>query len=193
MPDHDPRTQLLDTAEALFYQRGIQAVGMDELRTASGLSLKRLYQCFRSKQDLVEAYLHRRDQHWRHALTDYVTAHASTPRGQLLAVFDWLHTWFNDPAFRGCAFINSYGECGPTHPGVAQAAADHKESLRQYLTQLAANIATDQPESLARQLLLLVDGAITTAAITGDPQAAQQARTAATTLITAACGPSNTN
>lgn len=57
--------RLLDAAEALYYARGIQAVGIDEVRTAAGVSLKRLYQLYPSKQHLVAAYLDARDERWQ--------------------------------------------------------------------------------------------------------------------------------
>ena len=59
------REQALDAAEKLFYGRGIQSVGMDDIRGASGVSLKRLYQLFPAKEQLVEAYLERRDVRWQ--------------------------------------------------------------------------------------------------------------------------------
>ncbi|MFI0906636.1 TetR/AcrR family transcriptional regulator [Streptomyces sioyaensis] len=184
--DHDEaRTRILDAAEKLFYERGVQSVGMDELRAAAGVSLKRLYQCFPAKHDLVEASLRRRDTRWRTALAAYVTDHADTPGARPLAVFDWLHDWFSAPDFRGCAFINSFGELGATSDGVARVAREHKSALLSYLTDLARDAEVTEPASVGRQLALLVDGAITTAAITGAPSAARQARTAAATLLVA--------
>ncbi len=180
------RTQVLDSAETLFYERGIQAVGMDELRTAAGVSLKRLYQCFPSKQALVEAYLQRRDQRWRADLAEHVAHHAAGPQGRLLAVFDWLHTWFSHPGFRGCAFINSVGELGTAADGVTQTAQHHKQQLQNYLAELARELPISDSNTLGKQLALLVDGAITTAAITHDVTAAWDARDAATLLITTA-------
>jgi AcrR family transcriptional regulator len=177
-------TQVLDTADKLFYERGIQAVGMDELRTAAGVPLKRLYQCFPSKQHLIEAYLERRDQRWRAALADYVAQHAITPDDRPLAVFDWLHAWFTQPGFRGCAFINSVGELGTTAADVARIAHRHKKALQSYLTELTQDLQAHDPAALAIQLSLLVDGAITTAAITNVATAAKNARVAAKTLIT---------
>ncbi|MFB6438318.1 TetR/AcrR family transcriptional regulator [Streptomyces sp. NPDC056411] len=191
-PDHDDaRVRILDAAERLFYARGIQAVGMDELRTAAGVSLKRLYRCFPAKQDLVEAYLRRRDTRWRAALAEYVDAHADGPAARPLAVFDWLHDWFTEPGFRGCAFINSYGELGAASDAVGRTAREHKRALRTYLTGLvrdALPAGQAQPEQIGGQLALLVDGAITTAALTGEPGAARQARSAAASLL-AAVGP----
>ncbi|WKX73959.1 TetR/AcrR family transcriptional regulator [Streptomyces sp. XD-27] len=186
MDHEEARRRLLDAAERLFYERGVQAVGMDELRAAAGVSLKRLYQCFSSKDDLVEEYLRRRDDRWRTDLSGYGTRHAATPEDRLLAVFDWLGEWFAVPGFRGCAFVNSFGELGAVSDGVARAARDHKHAVREYVADLARDVGAGDPSALAQQLVLLVEGAITTAAITGDPAAARHARTAAETLITAA-------
>ncbi|RSM89629.1 TetR/AcrR family transcriptional regulator [Kibdelosporangium aridum] len=164
---------VLDAAEDLFYERGIQAVGMDQIRTTSGVSLKRLYQLFPSKEALVVAYLERRDKRWRDTLRTYVEQHDRT----VGAVFDWLHQWFSEPGFRGCAFINSFGELGTTSPKIAAVAQHHKDELREFLRGLV------EDDTAADQLLLLVEGAIVVAAIREDPDAAWQAKAAAEALI----------
>lgn len=179
----EARTRILDAAEQLFYDRGIQAVGMDELRAAAGVSLKRLYQCFPAKHDLVEAYLRRRDTRWRTALAEYVDAHADGPAGRPLAVFDWLGEWFAEDGFRGCAFVNAYGELGATSDRVGRVAREHKEALVGYVAGLMRAVPVGEPEALARQLVLLIDGAIAGAALMGEPAAARQARTAAAVLL----------
>lgn len=176
------RTQVLDAAESLFYGQGLQAVGMDAIRSAAGVSLKRLYQLFPSKEDLVESYLSRRDARWREELARYVDGHGS-PRERLLAVFDWLHQWFGEEGFRGCAFINSFGELGAVSPGITQAARAHKEAFHSYLAGLVA--AAGEPARLTEQLALLAEGAITTAAISGSPEPARHARAAAEHLLSA--------
>ncbi|GAA0446648.1 TetR/AcrR family transcriptional regulator [Streptomyces olivaceiscleroticus] len=186
MHHDEARTRLLDAADRLFYERGVQAVGMDELRAAAGVSLKRLYRCFPAKRELVEAYLRRRDERWRAALTEYVAAHAATPADRVLAVFDWLAEWFAGPGFRGCAFLNAYGELGAVSDGVAAAAHDHKYAVRGYTTGLAAALGAAEPEVLGGQLALLIDGAITTAALNGDPTAAHLARDTAAALLATA-------
>ncbi|WP_253776691.1 TetR/AcrR family transcriptional regulator [Goodfellowiella coeruleoviolacea] len=174
-------TRVLAAAYELFYERGVQAVGMDEIRATSGVSLKRLYKLFPAKERLVESYLRQRDERLRESMTRYVEAHES-PERRLLAVFDWLHEWFSEPDFRGCAFINMFGELGSTSPVVIDATRAHKEAVRQYLTELVA--AADQPAWLTDQLALLVEGAITTAAIFGTAEPARQARAAAARLLT---------
>jgi AcrR family transcriptional regulator len=166
--------QVLDAAESLFYDRGIQAVGMDEIRTVSGVSLKRLYQLFPSKEALVVGYLERRDKRWRHNLATYVSASAEPP---VLAVFDWLHQWFSEPGFRGCAFINSYGELGATSTAVAGIARHHVAELKIYVRGLVGT------EELAEQILALIEGATTLAAVRNDPSAAWPAKAAAKALI----------
>nr|WP_042193894.1 TetR/AcrR family transcriptional regulator [Kibdelosporangium sp. MJ126-NF4]CEL20931.1 Transcriptional regulator, TetR family [Kibdelosporangium sp. MJ126-NF4]CTQ95555.1 Transcriptional regulator, TetR family [Kibdelosporangium sp. MJ126-NF4] len=166
-------TAVLDAAEDLFYDRGIQSVGMDEIRTTSGVSLKRLYQLFPSKEALVVSYLERRDRRWRDSLMTSVRA----ADDQVGAVFDWLHQWFTEPGFRGCAFINSFGELSATSPAVAAVVRHHKDEVRAHLREL---VDTD---AKADQLLLLVEGAIVIAAIRADPDVVWQAKTAARELV----------
>ncbi|MFF3755401.1 TetR/AcrR family transcriptional regulator [Streptomyces sp. NPDC002018] len=176
------RERALDAAEELFYARGIRSVGMDDIRGASGVSLKRLYQLFPAKEQLVEAYLARRDIVWRQRLADRVDRHQE-PRERILAVFDHLHQWFGEPGFRGCAWINAYGELGATSPRVAAQARAHKLAFRRYLTGLAADAAL--PTGLADQLLLLAEGAMVTAAVFDTTEPALQAREAAAVLLEA--------
>lgn len=175
--------RILDAAESLFYGRGLQAVGMDEIRSASGVSLKRLYQLFPSKGELIQAYLRRRDVRWRQKLAAYADAR-TTPEESILAVFDWLYEWFGEPDYRGCAFSNSFGELGATSPVVAETARAHKEAFFGYLTDLTA--AAGKPAPLADHLALLAEGAITTAAITGSAEPAHRAKEAARVLLAAA-------
>ncbi|MEV8590573.1 TetR/AcrR family transcriptional regulator [Streptomyces sp. NPDC051180] len=176
--------KLLDTAERLFDERGVQSVGMDALRTASGVSLKRLYQVFPSKELLVEAVLRRRDEAVRASLAAHGAAAADGPYERALAVFDWLADWFAEPGFRGCAFINSFGELGGVAPAVTTIARDHKEALRAYFAEQTDALGT--PPALAAQLSLLANGAMAVAGITGSPEPAAQAKAAARVLLDAA-------
>ncbi|MFI8068115.1 TetR/AcrR family transcriptional regulator [Streptomyces sp. NPDC086033] len=174
------RERALDAAEELFYGRGIQSVGMDDIRGASGVSLKRLYQLFPAKEQLVEAYLERRDGRWRGRLAEFVELR-STPEERILAVFDWLAEWFGEEGFRGCAWINSYGELGATSDRVAAQVRAHKGAFADYLASLVA--AAGRPAALAGPLFLLAEGAMVTAGITRSTRPATQAREAARTLL----------
>ncbi|MFE9020890.1 TetR/AcrR family transcriptional regulator [Streptomyces sp. NPDC007808] len=176
------REHALDAAERLFYGRGIQSVGMDDIRGASGVSLKRLYQLFPAKEQLVEAYLERRDVRWRALLAAHVERHAD-PERRILAVYDWLEEWFGQEGFRGCAWINSYGELGARSERVADQVRAHKRAFRDYLASLVTGAGL--PEALAGPLYLLAEGAMVTAGITGGTRPAAEAREAARSLLAA--------
>lgn len=183
----DTRAHIVDVADELFYARGIQTVGMDEIRTGAGVSLKKLYAAFPGKDQLIAAVLTGRHEFWERGIAQAVDA-ATTPRDKLLAMYDFLESWFGDDTFRGCGFINAFGELGATSPAVAAIARDHKESFQRFVAGLTSQ-AVDDPslaEELAAQLALLAEGAQTTAAIAGDTAPARHARRAAATLIDAA-------
>ncbi len=172
------REALLQAAEALFYERGIQAVGMDAVRAASGVPLKRIYALFASKEDLVVAVLRHRDHRWLASLVEFVERHED-PRERVLALFDWLERWFAQPGFRGCAWINAYGELGTASPAVLAEVRSHKRAFHHLITRWVGAV-TDAP---AGPVCLLAEGAIVTASLTGDAEAARTGRAAAETLI----------
>ncbi|GAA1208160.1 TetR/AcrR family transcriptional regulator [Prauserella alba] len=172
------RETLLDAAEALFYERGIRSVGMDEVRAASGLPLKRIYRFFATKEDLVVAVLRRRDQRWRASLSAHVEQVAE-PRERVLTMFDWLAEWFAEPGFRGCAWINAHGELGSQSPAVLAEVRAHKQAFHDQVAEWVG--ATGEP--VTEPVLLLAEGAIVTAGISGDPAPAAQARAAAARLL----------
>ncbi|MBE1576921.1 TetR/AcrR family transcriptional regulator [Amycolatopsis roodepoortensis] len=172
------REALLDAAEKLFYENGIQAVGMDQVRAASGLSLKRIYRFFEAKEDLVVAMLRRRDARWRGSLAAHVERLAD-PRERVLSIFDWLAEWFAEPGFRGCAWINAHGELGSSSEAVLAEVRAHKQAFREQIDTWvrAAGGSVTEP------VYLLAEGAIVTAGISGDPAPARQAREAVAALL----------
>jgi len=177
------REQVLAAADRLFYARGIQAVGMDQVRAEAGISLKKLYSVYPSKDALLVDVLKHRTRQWDAGLAE-TAASVDSPRDKLLAIYDFLDGWFTQDDFRGCAFINSFGELGAVSPEVAAVARTQKSNFQHYVATLVDEIGA--PPSLAPQLSILAEGAQTTAAISGTPDAAAHARAAATTLIDAA-------
>jgi AcrR family transcriptional regulator len=180
MDVRSPEARVLDAATTLFYARGVHDVGMDDIRDAAHVSLKRLYQLFPNKERLVTAYLRRRDDWWRDRLAAHV-ADIADPRERVLAVFDWMHDWFHEPDYRGCAWINCYGELGAASDPVVEEARMHKEGFRDFLRELV--VGAGLPADVGDQLLLLAEGAIVTSALTGDLDSARTARTAAARLV----------
>lgn len=185
--DQETRDRILAAADALFYARGFQSVGMDDIRTGAGVSLKKLYAAFPGKEQLVAAVLAARRATWEQGIAAAVAA-ATTPRERLLAMYDFLEQWFGDATFRGCGFINAFGELGGTSPAVAAIARDHKDAFQRSVADLTADVVPDPAaaEELAAQLALLAEGAQTTAAIAGDTSPARHARRAAAVLVDAA-------
>jgi AcrR family transcriptional regulator len=185
VPDALDRDRVLAAAQRLFNERGMQAVGMDAIRDAAGVSLKRLYQHFPSKTELVSAVLEQRDHDVRGAMAAFVESRADDPRDRILAVFDYLAAWFAQPDFRGCMFINSVGELGGTSEDVRRISRHHKLALRDYLAELAD--ASGLGRDVADQLAILANGAMVAAAIYGSgSEAAAAARDAATAVLATA-------
>jgi len=183
MDDAQAREAVVSAADRLFYGRGIQSVGMDEIREAAGISLKRMYALFPSKETILAEVLRRRNEVWTSGIL-LAAENEPTADDKILSIFDFLSDWFAEDDFRGCAFINSFGELGASAPLVADAARAHKVGFQQYVAGLAAEAGA--PPSLAPQIALLAEGAQTTAAISGTPDAASDAKAAAATLLAAA-------
>lgn len=181
--DEAARDRVVRAADELFYTRGVQAVGMDAVRAASGVPLKRIYALFGSKDELILAVLRHRMAVWDAGIAAEAER-AATARDRILAIFDFLDAWFREPDFRGCGFINAFGELGAASPAVTEAVREQKSTFQEYLSRLVAE--TGAPADLAPQLAILAEGAQTTAAISGTPEAARQARAAAVTLLDAA-------
>lgn len=178
-----PRERILDTASELFYQKGIQNVGVDEIVARSGVAKMSLYKHFQSKDLLVAEFLRHRSENWLRDFAAAVEGKGTTPTERLLAIFDALEEWFDSPDFRGCAFINATVElANPEHPG-HQVVLKHQQSVYHYILKLVQEAGVAEPESLARQLLLLAEGAIAIALIEGKSTSAQQARVAAKALL----------
>lgn len=180
----DPdRRAVVEAADALFYQRGYGAVGMDAVRDAAGISLRRLYTHFPSKQRLIIAVLELRHETWVSGIRARVdAAPAGTPR--LLAIFDYLEHCADARDYRGCGFINAVGELAEAHPEVLEVARAHKRSFQEYVAGLVEQAGADP--ALGAALALLAEGAQTTAAIAGSVQPVHDARAAAGILIDAA-------
>ncbi|ARV60560.1 TetR family transcriptional regulator [Nostocales cyanobacterium HT-58-2] len=175
--------RILNTASDLFYREGIRNVGIDRIIAESGVAKMSLYNHFKSKDALIEAWLRQQDEQWCKWLKTTIEQQASHPSEQLLAIFDALREWFEGPDFRGCAFINASVElANPDHPG-HRVALEHQQSIYHYIKSLAQAAEVSSPEQLARQLLLLIQGAIVVAMMERSWSTAAQAKKAAAMLI----------
>jgi len=179
------RDRILAAASELFYREGVQNVGIDRIIAESGVAKMSLYNHFKSKDALIAAWLEQQDDSWRNCFLARVEALATAPGDRLLAIFDVLKEWFEEPNFRGCAFINSAVELVHSdHPGY-QVALAHNQATHAFVLRLVHAAQLSNPEALAQQIILLMEGAIVVAMIQRNAEVALQAKQAATTLIAA--------
>jgi AcrR family transcriptional regulator len=176
-PSSGARERIMEAAYDLFSRRGIRAVGIDAIISQSGVARMTLYRHFGSKEELVLAYLERREQLWtRDWLQAEVTRRATDPADRLLVIFDVFHDWFQRPDFEGCAFVNIAIETADD-PGdrVHRAANAYLWNIRAFLAGLAREAGVEQPSTFAREWHILMKGAIVCAGA-GDREAAHRAQ-----------------
>jgi AcrR family transcriptional regulator len=170
------RARILDAAYDLFSHNGIQAVGIDAVITSSGVARQTLYRHFASKQDLVLAFLERREQEWtRRWLEGEVTRRAAEPAERLLAIFDVFDGWFRRADFEGCSFINVMLEHPDPADAVHRASVSYLAGIRGFLEGLAREAGIPDAQDFAREWHILMKGSIVAAA-EGDQDAARRAR-----------------
>ncbi|GJL56434.1 MAG: TetR family transcriptional regulator [Nitrospirales bacterium] len=175
-PPPTPKERLVESALQLFYERGFHATGIDMILTKANVSKPTLYKYFDSKDALILAALHRRDESVRQWLIAEMEQRAATPAERILALFDVLADWFQSPDFQGCMFINATAEYAQHDYPVHQASAEHKRVFGQYILGLTSDAGVANPEELTAQILVLMEGAIATAHVSGPGVVAQQAR-----------------
>lgn len=178
----DARERILAAAYDLFSQRGVRDVGVDELIARSGVANATFYRHFASKDDLVLAFLQRREQLWTiGTIVKQALDRDGTPREQLLAVFDVLDEWFRRRDYEGDSFVNVLLEMGSGHP-LGRASLRHLNTVWQMIETRAEAAHLRDPESFAHSWQLLMNGSILGARM-GDTDAARRARDMATGLI----------
>jgi len=183
-PKPSARERLLAAADELFYQEGVQSVGVDRVVQKAGVAKASLYSLFGSKEELVQAYLDARHAETRKQVERTLTRFR-TPRERLLGVFDAQGQLFTEPDFNGCAHMTASAEARPGGP-VECATDRYRQWVRTLFTDLAREAGVADAEDLARQLHLLYDGAGISARMDRDPSAATTARAAAAALFDAA-------
>ncbi len=173
----------MKTALALFARNGIHATGIDTIVEQSGVTKKTLYAHFRSKEELVLAVLRQYDGLARNEFMRRVERGGETPRGRLLAVFDFAERWFQQNDFYGCLFINTIGEYSSKDTPIRQICQEYKKLVKGYIQELCVEAGASDPQSLAEELALLLEGATVTAQISQSPKIAKTAKRAAKALI----------
>ncbi len=180
------RERLLAAADELFYREGINNVGIDRVIAHAGVAKASLYAHFQGKDELVRAYLQGKHEMRKARVQERIARHRS-PRERLLAIFDGIAESMAQPGYCGCAFVRATSEM--VQGGPAKDVSDEARAwLRELITSLAREAGARRPQALAQQLVLLYDGAATSAQMDRNADAALAARALAAQLIDAACG-----
>jgi AcrR family transcriptional regulator len=158
-----PRERLLAVASELFYRHGIRAVGVEAIAEAAGTNKMTLYRHFASKDELVAGCLRQvareGDQRWKR----YEAAYPDNPLAQIRAWLAEVVGIFADKNHRGCALANAAIELpDKTHPA-RRVVEEFKLAQRKHLADLCKSAGLKDPEMLADELYLLVEGARVTA------------------------------
>jgi AcrR family transcriptional regulator len=157
------RERILATAYDLFSRHGPAAVGVDAIVARSGVAKMSLYRHFRSKDELVIAFLERRKELWRSLwLEAEIARREHDPAARLLAIFDVFDGWFQEAEFEGCSFINVLLQAERGSP-VGQAAAMQLAEIRTVIAALAAEAGLADAERFAQAWHILMKGSIVAA------------------------------
>jgi AcrR family transcriptional regulator len=181
------RQHVLASAGPLFYRQGIRAVGMDQIIKEAGVGNATVYRQFPTKDHLATAYVQERADAWFTRMREAVDA-VEDPRGKILAVFEVTAGDIGGATYRGCPMLNTHTEFpDPAHAAHAVAVV-HKLQVCEWFRALAEGAGATNPQELAEQLLLVLNGTLSTAAVLGADGPARQGLALARQLVTAACG-----
>jgi AcrR family transcriptional regulator len=178
------RAKILEAAVGLFYNRGVHAVGVNEIAARATASKLSLYRYFGSKDELVETML-REHSDRIHAWIERKTRTAPAGDARVLSVFDLLIEWFAEAGYCGCAVINTVTDTR-ADPAIAAIARRHLGRYRALLESRLREADAPNPATLARQLLLLIEGASVISSIDGTTGSGADAKDAAKQLLSAA-------
>lgn len=177
--------RLIDAASALFFRDGINATGIAAVAEFAGVSKMTLYAHFASKDELIVAFLDKRNERWEAAVEQTLAA-SEAPAEKLLGLFDLHRQWLREGGLRGCPYVNSAAEFPDRSHPVRLAVDRHKQGVKQHLLDLAEQARLTDPQTLVRRLFLLLEGAFLTGALENDDSVFLVARALAAELIGAA-------
>jgi AcrR family transcriptional regulator len=181
--DESARGRLLNAATRLFCKNGINATGIDAIINEAGTAKTTLYKLFGSKTNLVHVVLETEGKQWREWFVDALESGGGDAQTKLKRIFPALKDWFGQERFYGCPFINAVGEHDKDQKQLRAIAMRHKKVVLAYIEKLASEMGAAEPEVLAHQLALLMDGAIVAAMVSRNPGVADTAALAAGSLF----------
>ncbi|POF29696.1 TetR/AcrR family transcriptional regulator [Roseibium marinum] len=192
-PSSNARDRILTAANKLFYAEGIRAVSLDTIAAKAGITKKTVYYHFKSKDDLIEAYLVSRDQPNLELFRTWFEAADGALPDKVQVIFQNIAASARHPKWKGCGFLRTAAELAnmPGHPAMKVGAA-HKKKFEAWMAEEfqaeGAEMAPDMACDLARHVVLLLDGAFSTILVHRDAAYAEAAGEAARVLVAGAVG-----
>jgi AcrR family transcriptional regulator len=165
------RGRILDTASALFYERGVRAVGVDLVVQEAAVAKTSLYRYFPTKDDLIVAFLEREDVEFWAQWDGVAEQHANDPAGELAAHLRWIGERLARANYRGCPQINVAAEFAEQDHPARQVSQRHMQALRSRLSAITRRLGVAKPDALAAQLAVLVNGAFVSSALLSPEEA----------------------
>lgn len=184
----DARERVLTTASKLFYRHGVRAVGVDLVVAEAGVAKTSLYRHFRTKDDLIAAFLAREDDDFWRTWDDVADSHRDDPVGELDGQLAWIGERVGRVGYRGCPQLNVAAEIAEADHPARQVATAHKCELRRRLRGIAERLGVAAPDDLAGQLAVLINGAFVSSSLLSPDEATPLLTSSAHALI-AAAGP----
>lgn len=157
----DAHASLLEAARELFYYEGVRAVGVEAVVEKAGVNKMSLYRQFKSKDDLVLAYLERSDENFWGYFNASMAKHPDDARAQLLQFFIDVSGRASQPGYRGCPFVNVAAEFPDLSHAARQFVQRNKALLLSRLRDRAEAAGATDPDALADDLAFLIEGAYT--------------------------------
>ncbi len=191
-PSSTARDRILTAANKLFYAEGIRAVSLDAIAGKAGITKKTVYYHFKSKDDLIEAYLVSRDQPNLDLFQSWFEEADGGLPDKVQAIFRNLSASARHPKWKGCGFLRTAAELAdmPGHPAMKVGAA-HKKKFEAWMAAEFEASGVERFQDLARHVVLLLDGAFSTMLVHRDAAYAEAAGTAARVLVAVAVGTLN--
>jgi AcrR family transcriptional regulator len=182
----DVRQRILETASELFYRQGVRAVGIDLVVEEAGVAKTSLYRHFRTKDELVAAFLRREDEDFWATWGSVAEREEGDAARELEAHLDWIGERIGRPNYRGCPQLNVAAEFPDADHPARKVAAAHKRELRRRLEGISARLGAQDPTELGGQLSLLINGAFVSSQVLSPSEATQLLSDAARALVAAA-------
>ncbi|MBI1209348.1 MAG: TetR family transcriptional regulator [Azospirillum sp.] len=180
----DTRKRILEAGYQLIYREGFARTSVDDVAAAAGVTKRTLYYHFDGKDALIGAMLEHQNELALARIAQWAVPAGGDPSELVEAVFADLALWAASPGWLGSGFTRLTMELAalPDHPARTMALR-HKLAVERWLGGQLAACRLPEPEAIARQLMLLIEGCQALILIHRDPAYAEAAVNAARTLV----------